>query len=169
MGIIKDGKRIDEDAWRGLADEEPVPRGCPVIVSLERWRASNGDLSGHNAPLGLRMRSDQPPSLIADEVGRFDLIALEFPALADGRAFSHARLLRKRLCFTGELRAIGDVFQDQMFFMKRCGFDSFDLPPGRDPEAAIAALDDFTHAYQAGADGIQPAYRRRAAEDRVED
>ena len=69
MGIIKDGKRIDEDAWRGLADEEPVPRGCPVIVSLERWRASNGDLSGHNAPLGLRMRSDQPPSLIADEVG----------------------------------------------------------------------------------------------------
>jgi uncharacterized protein (DUF934 family) len=169
MPIIKDGKRLEQDAWHPLADDEPVPEGRPVIVSFERWSTSNGDISGHNAPLGVRMRPDQPPSLIAQDVGRFDLIALEFPMLADGRSFSHARLLRRRLSFTGELRAVGQVFQDQMFFMKRCGFDSYELPPGRNPDAAIAALDDFSVAYQVGADEIQPAYRRRAAEDSGQD
>ncbi len=163
MPIIKHGKCIEQDAWHTLGEDEPIPEGRPVIVGFERWRASNGDLSGRNAPLGLRLRSDQPPSLIAGDMGRFDLIALEFPVLADGRAFSHARLLRTRLGFTGELRAVGHVFQDQMFFMKRCGFDSFELPEVRDADAAIAALDDFSVAYQAGADALQPAYRRRAA------
>ncbi|MDP6174150.1 MAG: DUF934 domain-containing protein, partial [Rhodospirillales bacterium] len=150
MPIIKDGKIIDGDDWRILEDSEPIPAGHPVIVSYERWSTANGDLSSHNAPLGLSLRADQPPGLIADNVGRFDLIALEFPALADGRTFSHARLLRRRLRFSGELRATGHVFQDQMFFMKRCGFDSFDLPGDRDPDGALAALDDFSVAYQTG-------------------
>lgn len=162
MPVIKDGKLVETDPWRTLEEGEPIPGDAPVILSYEGFRGANGGLSGHNGKLGIQLRSDQPPDLIADEVARFDLIALEFPKLADGRSFSHARMLRQRHGFTGELRAVGDVFRDQIFFMLRCGFDSFAIPEDRDPAGAIAALEDFTVAYQAAADHMAPAYRLHA-------
>jgi uncharacterized protein (DUF934 family) len=107
------------------------------------------------------MKSNQPPALIADDLDRFDLIALEFPTLQDGRAFSYARLLRERHGFKGDIRAVGDVFKDQLYFMQRCGFSSFELPAGRDPEDAMKALKSFSVVYVSSADGTTPAYQRR--------
>ena len=88
------------------------------------------------------------------------LIAVDFPAFTDGRGFSYAQLLRGRLNFVGELRAIGDVGLDQIFFMKRCGFDSYMLPDDKDPEGAIKALSSFSDTYQSAQDQPTPAFRR---------
>ena len=160
MALIKDGQ-IAQDTWRTLPDGESVIGNGPIIISFERWRDSRDALKRHNGPLGIRMKSDQPPELVAGDLDRFELIALEFPTLNDGRAFSYARLLRERHGFKGEIRAVGDVYKDQLYFMQRCGFSSFELPAGRDPKDAMAALKSFSVAYAPAADGATPAYRLR--------
>ena len=160
MALIKDGQ-LAQDNWRTLSDDDSVIGNGPIIISFERWRDAREALKRHNGPLGLRMKSDQPPTLIADDLARFDLIALEFPTLQDGRAFSYARLLRERHGFKGEIRAVGDVYKDQLYFMQRCGFSSFELPAGRDPEDAMKALKSFSVVYAPAADGTTPAYKRR--------
>jgi len=160
MALIKDGQ-IAQDTWRTLSDDDSVIGNGPIIISFERWRDARDALKRHNGPLGIRMKSNQPPALIADDLERFDLIALEFPTLQDGRAFSYARLLRERHGFKGEIRAVGDVFKDQLYFMQRCGFSSFELPAGRDPEDAKKALKSFSVAYAPAADATVPAFKRR--------
>lgn len=163
MTLIKDAKVVTDDPWRQIGDGDDLPDSCPVIVSLERWRKNGLRLAGRNAALGISLKSDQPPEIISGDLDRFGLIALEFPAFTDGRAFSHARLLRQRYGFAGEIRAVGNVLRDQIFFMARCGFDAFELEAGRDPEGAIEALEEFSVVYQAAADGRLPAHRLRAA------
>ena len=152
MTLIKD-HQVCENIWRDVSEAGPVEADGPIIVSVDQWRAHRDLLDQRNAPLGLRLRPDQPPAIVADDLARFALVALEFPSLTDGRAFSHARLLRERHGFQGEIRAVGEVLQDQMFFMRRCGFDSYELAQGRDAAGAIGALTDFSVAYQPATDG----------------
>ncbi len=147
MALLRNG-RLADDPWIQISGESPVPEGEPVILDYERWLEEKDRLDGRNAPLGVRLASDQPPSLIADDLARFSLVALEFPKFADGRAYSYARLLRERLGFAGELRAVGNVLRDQFVFMERCGFDALEVHGG-DPEAAYAAAKgEITHQYQ---------------------
>ncbi|NQV57128.1 MAG: DUF934 domain-containing protein [Rhodospirillales bacterium] len=160
MTLIKDGA-VSRDSWVHLDDGETINGAPAIIVSYDRWHGQRAEFTAHNGPLGIRMRSDQPPSLIEEHVGRFDLIALEFPSLNDGRGFSHARILRERFGFAGELRAVGDVIEDQIFFMARSGFNAFELADGREPAHAIAALKEFSVAYQPAADHMAPAYELR--------
>lgn len=165
MPIIKDGI-ISDDLWRLLAEDDPAPnkgsdRNEPIIVPLERWQKSRADFIGHNGPLGIRLSSDQAPGQIAGDLGRFDLVALEFPVMADGRAFSYARLLRDRYGYQGELRAVGRVARDQVFFMQRCGFDSYEVDEKDDKDGIISALTSFSVAYQPASDNLTPAYKAR--------
>ena len=111
--------------------------------------------------MGIRLDSDEAPEEIADDLGRFDLVALNFPNFNDGRPFSHARLLRERYGFKGEIRATGDVLQDQLFFMLRCGFDAFELREDKNADSAIKAFGDYTVAYQPGSDQMPAAYKAR--------
>ena len=89
---------------------------------------------------------------IASDLQYFALIALDFPTFKDGRSYSHARLLRERYDFKGELRAIGDVLQDQLFFMERCGINSFRIRDGKDIEKALESFNVFSVNYQGAAD-----------------
>jgi uncharacterized protein (DUF934 family) len=99
------------------------------------------------------VRSSEAVEEIASYVPQLSLIAIDFPGYRDGRGFTTARLLRERYHYTGALRAIGDVLQDLIFFMLRCGFDEFVLK-AKDPEAAFArAARTFTKVYQPAADG----------------
>lgn len=152
MPLIKHNAIVD-DPWVVLEDGEPVPQGAPVLVSLERWQAEREALMNAGVPLGIALRSDQPPRLIADDIEQFALIALEFPKFTDGRAFSYARLLRERYRFAGELRATGHVLRDQALFLARCGFDAIALPAGTPVEAWRAALDRVSVFYQPTGDG----------------
>ena len=149
MPLIKDGQLAD-DTWRALDDHETVDAAAAVIVSLERWQAEREALAGRLGPLGIRLRSDQPPHLIADDLSHFALVALEFPAFTDGRAYSYARLLRQRYGFSGEVRAVGDVLRDQLLFLHRCGFDAFEM-------TGASALDDWREAVAEFSAFYQPA------------
>jgi uncharacterized protein (DUF934 family) len=99
---------------------------------------------------------------LAAHLALVSLIVVDFPKIGEGRGYSHARMLRQRYRYAGELRARGALKRDQLFFLARCGFDSFDLDPAEDLQAALAAFSDFSVAYQDGSDALV-AVRRRGA------
>ena len=160
--IIRDGMVVADD-WLFVADKEspdqPVPAG-PVIVPVSTWVAQRETLADRER-LGVWLDSDEGPEIIADDVNRFDIIAINFPVFSDGRGYSYARQLRERYNFSGELRAIGDVLRDQLFYMARCGFNAFAVRPDRDIRDALAGLRDFSESYQAAVDQREPLFRRR--------
>lgn len=158
MALIKNGK-IVTDAFVDAAAGIP-PTGA-IIVTLEQWQAERAALLARGTPLGIRLHSDQSPEVIAGDVAHFAVVALEFPKFRDGRAYSYARLLRERYGFKGELRAVGDVLLEQLFFMMRTGFDAFEVnsaDPLRDYEVALA---DFSVWYQPTGDGRPTAMQLR--------
>jgi uncharacterized protein (DUF934 family) len=164
--IIKD-KTVMEDDWLVLrlaegetAENVPVPAG-KVIVPLKVWQAQRATLQSR-AELGVWLASDERAEELQTELDKFALIAVDFPKFADGRGYSIAYHLRARFGYQGELRAIGDVLRDQMFYMQRVGFNSFVSRADKDIHAALKALSDFSLTYQASADEAQPLFRRVA-------
>lgn len=153
-----DGSAVT-DTWRHAADESELAGDDPVFVSLDLWRTHRDRLEGRQ--VGLRLANDQSPAEINEDIGRFAAIALEFPAFKDGRALSAARLLRERLGYTGEVRAVGQVLIDQALFMQRCGFDAFEVAEGEDPESWQRALSQFSVFFQPTGDGRASAISRR--------
>lgn len=160
MPLIKDGKLTD-DAWASAVSSDSIPASGAVIVSLEQWREQRDALIARGAALGIQLSSDQAPGEIEADLSHFELVALEFPAFTDGRAYSYARLLRERMGFTGELRAVGDVALEQLLFMHRSGFDAFMI----ESEHAVAdwetAIGDMHVFYQPTADGRQTVMEQR--------
>lgn len=152
-------RRIVEDRWQHLADEAELPAG-PVIVSLARWQRERAILLKRGQPVGVRLPNTANVADLAADLSLLEVVALEFPKFADGRAHSQARLLRERYGYQGELRAVGDVLRDQLFFMARNGFDAFELRADRSLEDALKAFDEFSESYQPAADQPQPLYRR---------
>ena len=160
MALIKDGTLVD-DPWRTVPDEAELAAALPQIVSLERWRQAAETLRDWPGRLGIRLKSDQPPALVADDLRRFEVVALEFPKFTDGRAFSYARLLRERYAYHGEVRAVGNVLRDQFVFMLRCGFDALEVEYDDPLEVWRQAVAEFGVWYQPTADGRIPAMVRR--------
>lgn len=158
MALLKDDN-LQDDPWT-LASG-PDATGTHVIYPLEVWREHREDLLTRNTAIGIRLASDQGPELIAEDIGRFDLIALDFPKFTDGRAYSTARLLRERYGFTGELRAVGHVLRDQYAFLRRVGFNAFDIRDGEDPAQWLSVAETIDDVYQSGADGRATLQRRR--------
>ena len=128
-------------------------------VTLTEWQENKGSLSGQK--LELTLNSDETADLIADECQQFERICVDFPKFADGRGYSAARLLREKYGFKGELRAVGDVLIDQLFYMMRCGFSTFALREDQILEDAIAAFSTWTLNYQTDALEPRPLFRRR--------
>jgi uncharacterized protein (DUF934 family) len=160
MRIIR-GHAIVDDGFVHLADGAEVPAGGDIIVSLDRYRELRSSLQQRAGKVGVRLRSDQEAKLVAEYLPELALVAVEFPGFKDGRGYTTARLLRERFGYKGEIRAVGDVLRDQLFFMQRCGFDAFELKPGKDIEDALKAFSEFSVTYQAAADEPRPLFRRR--------
>jgi len=163
--IIK-GDQLVTDNWHLLPKDvalADVPNSDDVIIPAALWLEHGHALTCRDGRLGIWLDSDEEPESIAGDLEHFALIAINFPAFVDGRGYSYARLLRERFGWKGELRAIGDVLQDQLFFLKRCGFDAYVVRADRDPEAALKGLRDFSETYQAAVDEPQPLFRRRQA------
>lgn len=160
MKIIKD-TAIVEDNWQLIREPEieSLPDG-DIIVPYSFWKEHSETLNkGSTQAVWIDGSFDVEE--IVNDLEQFTLIALDFPAFADGRCYSHARLLKERYGFKGDLRAIGDVLQDQLFYLYRCGFDSFALRDDKDFEAALKAFNTFSVRYQAASDEALPLYRRR--------
>jgi uncharacterized protein (DUF934 family) len=162
--LIKGGAVVD-DEWtvlRDVADLAALPAGGPVIVPLALWRIEREALL-ERGKIGVWLAPTDDPDLLAGDVARLELIAIDFPQFSDGRGYSTARLLREKYGYAGELRAIGDVLRDQLDYLRSCGFDAFAVRPDRDPEQALGGLADFSDHYQGTVTQPLPLFRRRIA------
>lgn len=148
-----------DDSFTAVADEDPIPVG-DVIVSLKRFMAEGDSLLGARA-VGVRIEPGEAVEDLAYDLPRLALVALAFPKFLDGRNFTSARLLRERFGFKGEIRAVGEVLREQALAMVRCGFDSFAVTDGADPDAWAAAAGRYRHVYQRAADARAPVYVER--------
>ncbi|MCE9550327.1 MAG: DUF934 domain-containing protein [Betaproteobacteria bacterium] len=162
--IIKN-KAVVSDDWtvfRLSENETPesvtVPAG-KIIVPLKVWQAQRANLQSR-AELGVWLASNERPEELKGEVEKFNVIAVDFPKFADGRGYSIAYNLRSRLGYVGELRAIGDVLRDQLFYMQRVGFDAFAPRPDKNIHDALKGLTDFSETYQISVDQKLPLFRR---------
>ena len=161
--IIKNDQVVDE-SWHLLPKDATLDglSNCDdLIVPLALWREHAHALKARDGGLGVWLDSDEQVEEIADDLAHFQVVALNFPAFTDGRHYSSARLLRERYRYQGEIRAIGDVLRDQLFLMRRCGFDAFAVRADRDPYDALEGLKVFSVTYQAAADDPRPLFRRR--------
>ena len=136
----------------------PLPTG-PVLIPLRYW-VSHRDTLELQPHQGVWLDSDEDPDALADDIPRLACVGVNFQTFMDGRGFSLGRLLRERYGFRGELRALGHIIADQLFYLKRCGFDSFEVADDFDPAASPAFLDAFSVTYQAAADNPLPLFRR---------
>ena len=171
MAKISKNLQIVDDDWQVLrlaegetAEGISLPAG-PLLVPLAVWQARRAELGVRHKqgePLGVWLGPFDEPADIAPDLSLFSLIGVDFPKFVDGRGYSTARLLRSRYGYTGELRSIGDVQRDQLFYQRRVGFDAYALRPDHDIEAALKSLYDFDAAYQHSTD-INIELRRRAA------
>ncbi|MGY8789695.1 MAG: DUF934 domain-containing protein [Pseudomonadales bacterium] len=163
--LIKDGK-LSKNLWHLVPKEADLAEAVAIssdhlLVHISLWREHKSELFAFNKNIGVWMDSDDDAYELANDVNDLSLIAVNFPVFKDGRSFSNAAILRLRLSFNRELRAIGDVLRDQMFYMKKCGIKSFELSDTVDAEEALAAFTDFADNYQSTVEDPAPLFRRR--------
>jgi len=163
--LIKNGQLAD-DSWVLVkeANNEGILQALPgrnLIVPLKFWKFFQEDVNNYMGQVTVWLDSDEDIEELAESLDRFPVIGLNFPVFSDGRSYSNARELRENLGYQGEIRAIGDVLRDQLFYMQRCGFDAFQLRHDQDPEECLTAFSDFQTGYQASIDQPQPLFRRR--------
>lgn len=150
---------IVADDWQRFTPEADAnalpPEGTKWLVPVATWLAHDATLRTRAEPVGVLVAPADDVMALEGRLDGLSVVAVDFPAFADGRGFSSGRLLRTRLGWTGELRAVGDVLIDTVFYLSRCGFDSFAVKPGHDPELARQQLRAFSVNYQPNY--IQPA------------
>jgi len=157
MDIIRNGA-LATDTWVLAGDEAALEPG-DILVSAERW--ASVDVAAHRGRVGVVLCADALIEEVAFDYTVMPLIAIAFEDCTDGRGYSLARLLR-RAGYAGDLRAIGNVRRDQIFYLMRCGFTSFAIPPGCDDQELLRGLGDFSLVYQTAADGRDPIPRLRS-------
>jgi len=152
---------VHDDQWQLVADDvDQLPSG-DILVPLTVWQQNADWLANHSGAVGVWVNGDEEIEAVADALTSLPLIAINFPKFVDGRGFSVARLLRDRYGYDGELRAIGHIIRDQLFLLKRCGFDAFQFDGSVDLNEAANSLQDFSDAYQVAVDQPVPLFKRR--------
>ncbi len=152
---------IAHDEWTlvdEVTDENLQPR---TIVPLA-WAIEHTAAFAADRMLGVWLDGDAELDELAPLLHRLRLVAIRFAAVNDGRGLSLAVLLRTRHKYEGEIRAIGEVHEDVLNYMRRCGFDSYQLPDGHDPEVALRAMKSLSDFYQGSVIDPRPAFRRVA-------
>jgi len=148
---------VSEPMTLALALAQPATH---LLVNALLWISDKDALLASGKQIAVWLDSDQPASLIAADLPKLELVALNFPGFMDGRSYSTAVVLRRHYGYQGEIRAIGDVLRDQLFFMKRCGFTTFELRDTVKLEDAQRAFKDFSGSYASTIEEPQPLFRR---------
>jgi len=141
---------IVDDAWVLVADSDPIPANTAALVSWDRVTADNGQALEGRDPRGIVVSSDIEAAKLLPFMSRLGVIVVRPANFKDGRIFSVGRLLRQRYGFNGDLRVLGDIIPDQVPFLVRCGFTSFDVAENFDTAAALRLLKVFPFNYQTG-------------------
>ena len=158
---LKDGAVVDNSWQQVSAGNESLPQG-DILLPVSQWQEQQETLASHVGAIGVWIDSHEEIEAFVDAILDLPVIAINFPKFVDGRGFSLARLLRERYEYCGEIRAIGQIIRDQLFFMQRCGFNAFAFETELDLVEAIKSLQDFSDAYQVAVDQPQPLFKRRA-------
>lgn len=160
--LIKDGEIVD-DAWQWIEEEldDGTVHSGQTILPMKTWLSLTDNSTANNDRLAVWIAGDTDLSEIGQRLSRAPLIAVRFPGFMDGRGFSTGRLLRERYQFDRELRAVGHIIRDQLCYLRRCGFNAFQLQDGMDLQTALASLNDFQEYYQSSVDQPLPLFRRR--------
>jgi uncharacterized protein (DUF934 family) len=155
-------RAVVADDWQALDDEDGLPEGAQVIVTLERWQEMRHTADIARATIGVHLPNTADLAEVWPLVAERPLIELEIPAFPDGRAYSQARLLRDRYDYRGDIRVTGaGVVRDQLQGLARCGVNIFALREDQDPQACLEAFNELPDAYQPAADGTAPVWVRR--------
>ena len=136
--------------------EDGESSAAKEILPLQRYL----ELEDNRADVGVWLDSDEEVESIESCLADLPVVALNFPAFNDGRAYSSASILRRKYGYQGEIRAIGDVRVDQLEQMVRCGFDAFELAENQDAQLALSRVNGFSVSYQQTVDR-EPLFRRR--------
>lgn len=152
------------DDWLAVVDQAQPAAAPRTLLSLAQWQAVRATWPT-GLPAGLCLANDADVEDVADDLGRFALVVLEFPKWTDGRAYSQAHLLRARYRFGGELRATGAVLADMMPLLARTGFDAVQLRDDQLEATARRALGFFPDGhYQGDVLATRPLFARVAAQ-----
>ena len=162
MPLVENGQ-IVPDRYRYVGEDEPIPERVPVIVPAQRFLTSTDALIRRDGSLGVLWPNDRRIAELAPWLGHLALVALQFPKFRDGRAFSWARMLRQRLGFRGEVRAVGNFIYDQINYQHRVGFDAWAVPDDFTLEQFQRALAEITYVYQPSTDGRKTVEALREA------
>ncbi|MCB1744583.1 MAG: DUF934 domain-containing protein [Gammaproteobacteria bacterium] len=155
MPLIRN-REIVPDRWRAMIESTQVADLGPgdVIVNVALLEQAHDALLTREGRLGVRLPPHHPlQALDAGMLRGVSLVELEFSTHAEGRGYSQARLLRARLGYEGDIRAVGDVSRERLAFMARCGVNEFLLPDNRSAEDALSAFSEISLVYQPGVDG----------------
>lgn len=161
--IIKNTEIIN-DEWHFLENDttlESIPNTGDIIVPLTLWQEHKSLLKNRDGQTGVWLNAEQQVEDLVDDLNLLPIIALDFPAFTNGCHYSSARILRDHYSYQGEIRAVGDVLKDQLFAMKRCGFNAFAVKADKDIDNALLSLNDFSEVYQSATDQPLPLFRRR--------
>src|SRR5271163_1839019 len=165
--LLRDGEVVADD-WLTFGEAKEMHAGglaalaesAWLILPFDEWLAERDRWVSSRHRLGVILLPTHKVEFLAPDLARFDLIGVEFPNVGEGRGYTQGRQLRERWKFSGELRALGYVRRDQLFFLARCGFNSFELPDG-EIESARTAFKTFSAAYQPANDAGLPVKLRR--------
>lgn len=141
MQLIKDQRIIDNE-WQHADETGELPSG-KTTVPVSRWQAEREAFIARG-DIGLRLTAIDTLETIKDDLQHFEIVAIEFEKFNDGRGFSLARLLRERYGYEGEIRAMGTILRDQLYYLQRSGFNAFELSEGQDLQEALNAFGEFT-------------------------
>ena len=152
--------QISVDAWEVVAQDAVATNDNQIFLPLSQIDDVKALIaSGKEA--GVWLDSDTDYEQLTSVAKDVSVIAINFPKFADGRGYSLARILRDQCKYTGEIRAIGDVLLDQVFYMSRVGFDAYSLRDDKDAQKVQAMLETFSDSYQISVDQPTPLFRRR--------
>lgn len=163
--ILKNGQ-VHSDSWQVLrpeADADPATQTVAAgqwLVPFNVWVAQRDALKARAGEIGVWLSPNDDLHAVAAEFSAWPLVAIDFPKFTDGRGYSIAWRLRNHHKYNGELRAIGNVLVDQLFFMLRVGFDTLALDPKVSAATALEHLTPFPDTYQGSTDNPEPLFRQ---------
>ena len=154
--LTKTGK-LERFDWERAESSENMADASKHLVHVSDFLTAQDK----STIAGIWVKPEDNVDELQEHLEQVKVIGIDFPVFTDGRGFSHARKLRDVLAFDGELIALGAFMQDQLFYLKRCGFDSFVVENDAPIESMKESLADFSETYQAAADEPRPLFRRR--------
>lgn len=151
-------REVVADNWT-LINEETLDQTGDIIVPLALYLENQDTLTSRDGQVGIKVNGDDDIDFLVENLDKFPLVAIDFPAFRDGRGFSIARLL-VRAEYKGEIRATGDIGQDRFAYLERCGFTAIEVADDVFKPEMLKSFDEISNYYQSAADKVRAVYHQ---------